>query len=155
VEGIALGIMADPPAPGAAFFAASGGPWDWACEVACACCGLLWSPGGALADPALLGGPRFNHEAGRQPYHDRERDLGPGTLFTSALGHGELLLRLQRLNRRLGWDHATEVRLPLSGLAGPEARAALWSTLYAGAHALLEQEPGAWDPDPFRGVLEG
>ena len=47
VEGVALGLMAGAPAVGTPLFSATGGPWDWACEVACACCGLVWHPDGA------------------------------------------------------------------------------------------------------------
>ena len=34
VEGVALGLMATEPPPGARLSSATGGPWDWACEVA-------------------------------------------------------------------------------------------------------------------------
>lgn len=153
VEGIALGLMAGHPAPGTALGGRGAGPWDWACEVAAACCGLVWDPAAPPADPDLLGGPRFNDEAGRQPYHDRDADLGPDTPFQAGLTHGELLLRLRRLNGRLGWDHETEVRIPEAGLGTPEARAALWSVLYAGGHAVLDPGMALWDPAPFRGIL--
>jgi hypothetical protein len=80
--------------------------------------------------------------------------VGPDTPFTPGLHHGELLLRLQRLNRSLEWDHRTEVVLPLGQLHAPELRAALWSLLYAGGHALLVPEAPAWDPGPFAGFWE-
>jgi hypothetical protein len=148
VEGVALGLMAAPPA---AVSSRSGGPWDWACEVACASCGLLWDPAGA-ADPELLGGARFNSEEGRQLYHDCDPD--PETLFTPGLTHAELLARLRRLNGRLGWDHDTGITLPLADLATKEVRAALWSALYAGAHATLQPGPvRGWDPEPFSAIL--
>jgi len=152
VEGAALGLMAGEPTLGAAFICATGGPWDWACEVACGCCGLLWSAAGAPVPAEVLGGPRFNAEAGRQGYHDREHDLAESTPLAAGLDHGELLRRLRRLNGRLGWDHTTTVTLPLGQLAGPELRGALWSCLYAGSHAILAAQ-AAWDPAPFRDLL--
>ena len=154
VEGVALGLMADAPALGTPLFSRTGGPWDWACEVAGACCGLVWSVQGAPVAAEVLGGPRFNHEAGRQAYHDRDHQLADSTPLTAAMDHGELLARLRRLNGLLGWDHASEVTLPMDQLASPELRGALWSALYAGSHAILL--PGsvrAWDPEPFKGLL--
>jgi hypothetical protein len=154
VEGAALGLMAEAPAVGARIFSATGGPWDWVCEVACACCGLVWSPDGTPVRTEVLGGGRFNHEAGRQPYHDRERGIQDGTLFTGSLTHGELLTRLARLNRSLGWDHDTTLTLPLDRLAAPETRGALWSALYAGSHVALKAgKIGDWAAEPFRGLL--
>lgn len=154
MEGIALGLMAGQPAPGSAIGGPGAGPWDWACEVAAACCGLVWDPSAPPADPAVLGGPRFNDEHGRQPYHDRERDFGPDAPFQPGLTHQDLLGRLRRLNGKLGWDHETTVEVPAARLATPEARAALWSALYAGAHAILEPGPvRGWDPAPFQGIL--
>ena len=147
VEGVALGLMAGEPPVGSPFFSATGGPWDWAAEVACACCGLAWDPAGAPVPAEVLGGPAFNSEDGRQPYHDREHDLDGDTLLAGALNHEELLRRLARLNRVLGWDHTTAVRLSQAGLAAPEVRAALWSALYAGAHAVL----GGMAADPLDG----
>ena len=155
VEGVALGLMAGGPALGTPVFCATGGPWDWASEVACACCGLVWSPGGAPVPAGILGGPRFNDEGGRQAYHDRDHDLEEATLVAGSLDHGELLRRLKRLNGLLGWDHSTEVSLPIEQLGTPELRGALWSALYAGGHAVLA--PGAvkgWDPGVFTGLLE-
>ncbi len=153
VEGIALGLMAAPPAD-ARTGAAGAGPWAWAAEVAAACCGLAWDP--ALgSDPALLGGPRFNDEGGRQAYHDRGEALEAATPFLPGLGHGDLLLRLRRLNGRLGWDHETRVQVPLADLASPAVRGVLWSALYAGAHAVLHPGPPAgWDPAPFQDLLQ-
>jgi len=155
VEGVALGLMAGAPALGAPLFSASGGPWDWAAEVAGACCGLLWSPGAVPVAPEILGGLQFNSEAGRQPYHDRDHELDESTPLADGLDHGELLRRLRRLNGQLGWDHATEIALPMEQLGTPELRGALWSALYAGSHALLL--PGRvkeWDPTVFKGLLE-
>ncbi|BDU71168.1 hypothetical protein [Mesoterricola silvestris] len=148
VEGVALGLMAAPPPR---VFSRGAGPWDWACEVACASCGLLWDPAGEV-DPGILGGPRFNREEGRQPYHDC--DPTPETPFTAALAHAGLLAGLRRLNGRLGWDHDSAVTLPLGDLGTPEVRTALWSALYAGAHAILMAGPvRGWDPTPFAGLF--
>jgi hypothetical protein len=155
VEGVALGLMAGDPAVGSPVFSATGGPWDWACEVACACCGLVWSAAGAPVPAAVLGGPGFNQEAGRQPYHDREHQMLESTLVTGALEHGQLLDRLRRHNVRLGWDHTSTVTLPMDQLATPELRGALWSALYAGSHAVLAAHPVPdWDPGAFAGLLE-
>jgi hypothetical protein len=154
VEGVALGLMAAAPPVGAPCFSATGGPWDWAAEVACACCGLAWSPAGAPVPVAVLGGPDFNHEDGRQAYHDREHDLDGDTPLAGALSQGELLLRLGRLNRQLGWDHTTQVTLPLDQLGTVEARGALWSALFAGAEAVLAAAAPGWDPKPFQGLLD-
>ena len=156
VEGIGLGLFGlgldslDSLHSLHSLHSASGSPWDWACEVACACCGLVWDPAGPPADPQLLGGDRFNLEEGRQAYHDRDHDLAESTLFTPGLTHGEVTTRLRRLNGKLGWDHTTAVELPLAGLGEPAVRAALWSALYGGSHAILV--PGqvrGWDPAPF------
>lgn len=155
VEGVALGLMAGSPALGAPVFSRTGSPWDWACEVASACCGLVWSPAGAPVPIDILGGPRFNDEAGRQPYHDRDHELTETTLVAAALDHGELLRRLQRLNSKLGWDHATAVTLPVKQIATPELRGALWSALFAGSHAILV--PGKvedWEPGVFADLLQ-
>jgi hypothetical protein len=150
VEGVALGLMAEAPAAGAALGSLTGTAWDWACEVACAACGLRWQPGAGDPGPAL-GGPRFNDEGGRQAYHDREAEVLEDTPFAAGLDHGGMLLRLRRLNTRLGWDHTSQVRLPLADLATPDVRAALWSSLYAGGHAILVPGPvPEWSPEPFR-----
>ena len=69
--------------------------------------------------------------------------------------HRELLRRLKRLNGLLGWDHSTEVILPIEQLGTPGLRGALWSALYAGGHAVLA--PGAvrgWDPGVFTRLVE-
>ena len=151
VEGVALGLMATEPPVGARLFSATGGPWDWACEVACACCGLVWAADGAPVDPAVLGGARFNQEEGRQAYHDREHGVTEATLLHGTLDHGELARRLRRLNGALGWDHETRVTLPMDQLATPELRGALWSALYAGSHAVLVAGPAAgWHPATFQ-----
>jgi hypothetical protein len=56
-----------------------------------------------------------------------------------------LLTRLRRLNGSLGWDHETRLRIPLAALPTAEARAALWSLLYAGGHAeLVDGAAGDW-----------
>jgi len=156
VEGVALGLMAEHPALGSPLFCAGAGPWDWICEVACACCGLVWSSTGTPVPAALLGGPGFNDEAGRQAYHDRGHDLAETTPLVPGLDHGELLRRLQRLNLRLGWDHSSSVTLPLAQLGRAELRGALWSALFAGSHAILAPDPvPSWDPDAFRDLLPG
>jgi hypothetical protein len=166
VEGVALGLLAEPLEPGQVVFAATGGPWDWAAELAAAACGLVWEASGPPVPAAILGGPLFNAEAGRGPYHDRDRLLDEGNPFHAGLSHGELLARLTRLNLRLGWDHDTLVTLPLARIGEPGPRAALWSALYGGSHLVLAGEtlpatslfgrfrspwPPAWDPVPFDG----
>lgn len=162
VEGLALGLLAADPPP--AVFSAAGTPWDWLAEVAAAASGLAWDAAGPTVPPEVLGGTRFNDEGGRGPYHDREQLVVAATPFTAGLDHGQLMARLRRLNVQLGWDHDTVVDLPLTQLQGAPVRAALWSALYAGGHAVLG--PGAaspvapaqggqplkssWDPEPFR-----
>ena len=148
VEGVALGLMVSGRT---GFHSRTGGPWDWACEVACACCGFRWEPGQPGPDPETFGGSLFNLEAGRQLYHDRDHEVLETTPFTADLDQGELLRRLRRLNGKLGWDHATTVQLPLGALGTPEVRAALWSALYGGSHAILAAPTLAWDPEPFKG----
>lgn len=150
VEGLALGLMAGAPPVGSPLgppLSPGPGPWGWAAEVACASCGLVWQPGAPGPDPELLGGPRFNDEGGRQAYHDREHDVTEATPFSAGLDHGEMLRRLRRLNGTLGWDHRTVLTLPLDQAATPAGRAALWSALYGGSHAVLGA--GVWDPAPF------
>lgn len=163
VEGLAMGLLATGCPCGTALFCATGTPWDWAVEVAVACSGLRWEKTGTLVEPTLLGGSRFNAEQGRGPYHEQEEKLNGNTLFSGSLDHAAMLQRLRRLNRILGWDHQTNVRLPLARIGAPEIRAALWCALYAGSHAILEDEPPApkgmfkrwtaqqavFDPGPF------
>ncbi len=152
VEGVAQGLLAAEAPVGLAVHCNTGTPWDWAAEVAAACCGLRWDPEGRGLDAAILAGARFNAEAGRGPYHDRERALAAATPFLPGLNHGELLLGLRRLNSRLGWDHDTELRIPIAAL--PVARPALWSLLYAGGHAVLtEADPGGFNPEPYQGLF--
>jgi hypothetical protein len=150
VEGVGLALMAQDPLP-SAIHAATGTAWDWACEVAAACCGLAWDPAAEPVEASILGGEGFHPEGGRGPYHDREKSLSGTTPFSPNLDHGAMLLRLQRLNRTLEWDHGTEVSLPLEGIALPETRAALWSLLYAGGHAILEAGSQDWNARPFVG----
>lgn len=167
-EGVALGLLADTPA--AVVFSATGTAWDWIAELAAAASGLAWEPTGQAVPSDVLGGPRFNDEAGRGPYHAREQTVQASTPFTPGLDQGELMARLRRLNVQLGWDHATHVDLPLVGLGDAPVRAALWSTLYAGAHAVLEVETTAptgflgrfrrgpaapWDAKPFLDLWRG
>jgi hypothetical protein len=161
VEGVALGLLAIEPGP--VVFSATGTAWDWAAEVAAAAAGLAWGPAGGVVPPEVLGGPRFNDEDGRGPYHLREQGVRTTTPFSSGLDHGEVMTRLRRLNVSLGWDHATQIGLPLARLGEAPLRAALWSALYAGAHAVLEPISPApsrrfpriqraaptWDPGPF------
>lgn len=166
VEGVALGLMAEAPAPALAVHARTGTPWDWVAEVAAACCGLAWLPQGAPIPPEVLGGSAFNDERGRQAYHDREEDVEPDTPFLPGWTQGSWLAQLQRLNRSLGWDHRTVLVLPPDALGGPEGRAAAWSALYAGAALRLEVPPPrrgwfgrplaaepSWDPAAFAGLL--
>ncbi len=166
VEGVALGLLAMESGP--VVFSATGTAWDWAAEVAAAAAGLAWDPSGQAVSPEILGGPRFNDEGGRGPYHAREQVVQGPTLFTSGLVQDEVMARLRRLNVKLGWDHATEVGLPLVRLGEAPARAALWSALYAGAHAELEAPSSGplagrtrwrkaalpWDPSPFLGFWQ-
>ena len=160
-EGVALGLLATPPPP--ALHAATGTPWDWAAELAVAASGLIWNDTGQPVPPDALGGPRFNAEAGRGAYHAREQVVSTATPFGAGLSQGELMARLRRLNTVLGWDHDTRVELPLARLGEPALRAALWSALYAGAHAVLvvaglptrrllarlQRPQSPWDPTPF------
>ncbi len=153
VEGVALGLLGQATPP-TAICSATGTPWDWVAEVAAAASGVPWDPAGQPLPMDLLGGPRFNDEAGRGPYHAREQVVQAATAFGPGVTQGELMARLRRLNVRLGWDHDTAVELPLNRLADPTVRAALWCALYAGAHAVLR--PSApWDGQPFAGLWEG
>lgn len=160
-EGVALGLLAS--SPPRAVFSGTGTAWDWAAELAAAASGLMWDPGGQMVPSAVLGGPRFNAEEGRGLYHACEHEVAEATPFCAGLTHGDLMARLRRLNISLGWDHDTRVDLPLAHLGEPPLRAALWSVLYAGAHAVLSVEaapatglrarfqhpPSPWDPTPF------
>lgn len=145
VEGVALGLLASEPP--SAVFCATGTPWDWAAELAAAASGLAWDPAGQTVPPEVLGGPRFNDEAGRGPYHAREQLVEATTPFAAGVDHAGLMARLRRLNVQLGWDHETRVELPLSQLGDDPMRAALWSALYAGAHAVLGA--ASWDKQSF------
>ena len=141
VEGVALGLVAAGCQPEAPVFSATDTPWDWAAEVAAACCGLRWESTGTSINPEILGGPRFNDEEGRGLYHEREHLVDGNTLFSGRLDHAAMLLKLQRMNRILDWDHETRVGLPPAQLGTPAVRAALWCALYAGSHAMLQEEP--------------
>ena len=160
-EGVALGLLAAPSLT--AVFSATGSAWDWAAELAAAASGLAWDPEGQRVPPEILGGLRFNQEEGRGSYHAREQTVLPSTPFCAGITHGDLMARLGRLNRALGWDHDTRVDLPLARLGEAPLRAALWSALYAGGHAVLSEadpkptgvmarfrhpKPG-WNPAPF------
>lgn len=140
VEGLALGLAAaEFPNP---LHCDTGTPWDWVAELAAATCGLVWEPGAPALAPSFLGGPRFQDEAGRQVYHDRDEAVQPTTPFAPGLTQGEVLLRLKRANRRLGWDHATVLEA-IPGPGDPQARrAVLWSAFFAGAHVRCE----SWCP---------
>jgi hypothetical protein len=164
VEGLALGLLATESGP--TLFSATGTAWDWAAEVAAAASGLAWDPAGLAVPPEVLGGFRFNHEGGRGPYHARDQVVQASTPFTSGLDQGQIMARLRRLNTELGWDHETRVSLPLARLGEPAVRAALWSALYAGAHAVLEatavpslglaavrrKAPAPWNDQPFQAL---
>jgi hypothetical protein len=145
-EGVALGLLASGPPP--AVFSATGTTWDWAAELATAASGLVWDAAGQSIPLEMLGGPQFNQEGGRGLYHDREEVVLASTPFSSGLDHGEVLARLRRLNVELGWDHDTRVELPLVEPGAAPVRAALWSALYAGAHAVLAPRTG-WEDAPF------
>lgn len=165
-EGIAFGLLAEADLSGS-ICAATGTAWDWAAELATAASGLAWDPAGRPLPAEILGGPRFHLEAGRGLYHGREAVVSEGTPFHRGLSQGEVLRRLSRLNDRLGWDHETQLHLPAGRLADPDLRAALWSALYGGSHAVLgpsaprgfldrfrrAPEP-AWDPAPFAGFWD-
>ena len=151
VEGVALGLLEGEVPP--SIFSATGSAWDWAAEVAAAASGLSWVITERFVPAEILGGPRFNAEGGRGPYHHCEEVVCIDTPFTPSVTQGELVRRLQRLNDRLGWDHETRVELPLAQLGDAALRGALWSALYAGAHAVLKPGPVAWDPTPFRDLL--
>lgn len=130
VEGIAMGLLARPLHR--QLHASGHGPWDWAAEVAVACCGGVWEEGGEAIPGEILGGNQFNAEAGRGPYHDLE--ISPATPFTGGFTQQALLNRLQAWNGRLGWDHTTALRVAPADRGTPEARAALWCALFAGGH---------------------
>ncbi len=137
VEGTGFGLLTEGLE---ACHAATGTPWDWAAEVAAAAAGLRWDPTAPALPARVLGGTAFHAEDGRGPFHDRESHVTEDTPFTATLTHGELLRRLARLNVRLGWDHDSTVRLPLASWGTPALRGALWSALYAGAHATFAPE---------------
>jgi len=165
-EGVALGLLAS--SPPRSIFSGTGTAWDWAAELAAAASGLAWDPAGQPVPPEILGGPRFNSEEGRGLYHACEHCVTEATPFSAGLTHGDLMARLRRLNTGLGWDHDTRVELPLRRLAEPALRAALWSVLYAGGHAVLVLDipavPGLltrfrrpqapWDPSLFDGFWD-
>ncbi|WP_306591236.1 hypothetical protein [Geothrix sp. 21YS21S-4] len=146
-EGVAFGLLAEPH-PTAGWFSSTGTPWDWMAELAVAASGLAWDPAGMPVPPEILGGSRFNLDAGRGLYHAREQTVAEDTPFAAGLAHGEFMTRLRRLNRILEWDHESAVELPLARLGEPPLRAALWSLLYAGGHAILQSLP-VWNPTPF------
>ncbi|MFN8011016.1 MAG: hypothetical protein U0P81_06390 [Holophagaceae bacterium] len=160
VEGVALGLMARPLPPGTAVRWPGSGPWAWVAEVAAACCGLAWEASGLVLD-AEAAGADFNSEGGRGPYHERGEELSGESLFHRGLTQEAVIGRLARLNARLGWDHETAVAVPGAAASTPEGRAALWSALYAGAHAILAEPVPArgggvdpFDPSAFRGFWE-
>ena len=140
-EGVALGLLAAPGTTPSACFAATGTPWDWMAELGAAAAGLIWAPEGTLIPLEVLGGPAFNAEAGRGPYHQREQTVTDSTLFHGGLTQGDLMHRLARLNQRLGWDHETTHTLAAEQVGTPTSRAILWSALYAGAHLTLGTAP--------------
>lgn len=165
VEGVAFGLLVEDP-PMAAVAPQGDAPWAWAVEVAAACAGIpldLAAPG---PDAAIFGGASFNSQEGRHAYHEREDALTDATPFDARLTHGDLMLKLQRWNRKLGWDHATALQVPMEAIPTAAGRAVLWNLLYAGGHATLTAETPAvrgglvrllrkkpehpiWDPSPF------
>lgn len=153
VEGVALGLMASAPERGACFHVSEAGPWAWMAEVAVACCGFRWEGGGEEVPLECLGGAAFNSENGRQGYHDQEAEVEGESAFLGTLTQGELLRRLRRLNGKLGWDHRTVLELQRAAMGTPAGRGALWSLLYAGGQARI-QDQGRWDSGPFEGLLE-
>ncbi len=146
VEGVAKGLLS--AGPHSSVFSATGTAWDWAAELAAAASGLTWDAAGSRVTSDVLGGPRFNDEAGRGPYHAREQVVQAETVYSPGLSHGEMLTRLRRLNVELGWDHDSRVELPWAQAGSPDIRAALWCALYAGAHAVLGSA-STWDARPF------
>jgi len=136
VEGVAFGLLSVHPE---ASSIAPGGPapWGWTLEVAAACSGIRLDGNAPAPDPENFGGSRFNAQEGRQAYHDREDELDEGTPFDARLTHGEMMLKLQRWNRKLGWDHTTSLPLLLAEQDTDEGRALLWNLVYAGGHAVL------------------
>ncbi|HJW34757.1 MAG TPA: hypothetical protein VJ505_15525 [Holophagaceae bacterium] len=140
VEGVGFGLLA---ANLEAVHASTGTPWDWMAELAAAAAGLRWDPAAPPVPAGILGGEAFNAEAGRGLFHDREAQVTEDTPFTSTLSQGEFHRRLARLNLHLGWDHDTVARLPHAAWGTPALRGALWSALYAGAHAVLVTESDA------------
>jgi hypothetical protein len=171
VEGVAFGLLGEGEPPPVQF-SDTRSPWDWIAELAAAASGLVWDFEGAPVPPAALGGTLFNAEAGRGPYHGREQVVDEAAPFHAGLSQGEVMTRLARLNRRLGWDHETAVHLPLDRVGEAAVRAALWSALFGGSHAVLGQVeparrkgwlrllggpealPPEWDPVLFRGFWD-
>lgn len=162
VEGLALALLAHTSDLQTPVFFSHETPWGWVGEVAAACCGLRWAPQ-ATCDPLEAWTElRFNDEAGRPLYHDREASVTPETPFWETWTQGAWLTHLQRLNRRLGWDHETVLLLPPEALGTPEGRRAAWSVLYAGGCLVLgtskpheawlqgyDRIVVPWSPDPF------
>ncbi len=165
VEGVAFGLLSEDPSP-SSVAPRGDSPWTWALEVAAACAGIPLDQRARDCDPAIFGGARFNSQEGRHAFHECEDTLSDATPFDARLTHGDLILRLQRWNRKLGWDHATAVQVPMDALPTPPGRAVLWNLLYAGGHAvlvkdaptergglarLLRRKPDGptWDPSPF------
>jgi hypothetical protein len=160
VEGVALGLLSTPQPVGSSVHRPGSDPWAWMAELAAACCGLQWDPKGEPISDQVLGGPGFNSEEGRGPYHDRDHLMDETTLFTAQLTHGELLRRLTRMNVALGWDHETRFHLPDQAMGTPAGRGALWCALYAGAQVRVgparpsrswfsRSDDAPFDPEPF------
>lgn len=170
VEGVAFGLLASEPPP-ASLAPLEPSPWAWALEVAAACAGIQLDPTAPTADKAIFGGALFNAQDGRHAYHEREDALTEATPFGPQLTQGDLMRKLQRWNRKVGWDHATTLSLPMASLGTDAGRAALWNLLYAGGHAVLMEElppapkglsrffaktapPPAWEPSQFEGFWD-
>lgn len=165
VEGVAFGLLSEDPPP-TAVAPRGDSPWAWALEVAAACSAIPLDPSAPDCDAGIFGGARFNSQEGRHAFHEREHHLTEATPFDAHLTHGDLILKLQRWNRKLGWDHATTLQVPLEAIPTAAARAVLWNLLYAGGHAVLVEdapvtrgrftrllrrkvESPIWDPSPF------
>lgn len=159
IEGVALGLMADKPAVGELVFMdqkdlgwfnayeqleqflAIQEPWSWICEVAAATCGLVWNLEGYRINPSIAGGALFNNELGRGEFHNRDQEINKATLLTLTHSHAQMLSKMQRTNSILGWDHKSEIHLPIEHLTTPVGRAMLWNGIYGGSHIILKDPP--------------
>ncbi len=162
VEGVALGLMATSQSIGTLYYTGERGeannihdhaeidiqrptyePWIWIAEVAAIACGFIWSSQGDLISPSILGGRHFNNEEGRGPFHDRDAELTGSCFAVPGLSHQQILLRMQRENEKLGWDHTTKLELSQPDVTTSNGRALLWNALYAGSHVVLTEPIGS------------